>query len=469
MDRLIKPDEQTVDVLFNRGLKCSQTFKLTNLMHTMPVAISLTTSDPQIFSFPQPFYILPPLSTSSFLVQLNKPFDQPPLSTAPATILVRSSTLPTGKAHQDDLRRLFSKPGPHIFKDATLPIYFVGPQAAEFLLTSSFETMYSVFSKAISCCDESQLTCLLRVAAVNGNSHFISALIEAGADVNDRDPEGESVMSLAVKSGKADAVRVLIQSGYVMDDKIDRFLHVAAAMNKADIMENLCLGYVDIDLDSVNSLGQTALHLAAIHGQVEALQFLVSVGSNVDSTDRFGWTPLHYAAQEGHFEAVEFLLNHSVYSKYAVTKEGQTAFALAVERGNLDLYDSLCLGDLLQRAARIDDVHAIKSCLARGADVNGKDQNGWTPLHRAAFKGHIESVKVLVSSQGARVDVVDGSGYTPLLRAVEAGNVEVAVYLLSRGAKTGLKSLDGRLPCDIECLKNHPSLVIPLDQVKERD
>ncbi|KAL0459597.1 UNVERIFIED_CONTAM: hypothetical protein Slati_0586900 [Sesamum latifolium] len=442
MDRLIKPDVQTVDVFFNRGLKCSQTFKLTNLMHTMPVAISLTTSSPQIFSFHQPFSILPPLSTSSFVIQLNRPFDQPPLSSPPATILVRSSTLPTGKAHQDDLRRLFSKPGPHIFKDATLPIYFVGPQAAEFLLaSSSFETMNinSVFSKAISCCDESQLTSLLRVAAVNGNSHSISALIEAGADVNDSDPDGESIMSLAVKSGKADAVQVLIQSGYVVDNVIDRFLHVAAAMNKVDIMEILCLGYMDIDLDSVNSRGQTALHLAAIHGQVEAIQFLVSVGSNVDSTDRFGWTPLHYAAQEGHFEAVEFLLNHLVYSKYAITKEGQTAFDLAVERkfGPIRFF-------MLRRPV-------AESC-----------------KNRRPFKGHIESVKVLVS-QGACVDVVDGSGYTPLLRAVEAGNVEVAVYLLSRGAKASLKSLKGRLPCDFECLKNHPSLVIPLDQVKEID
>ncbi|KAI3449570.1 hypothetical protein Pfo_006235 [Paulownia fortunei] len=470
MDRLIKPDVQVLDVLFIRGQSCCQTFKLTNLMHTMSVAISLTTSNPAIFSFSQPFSIIPPLSTAPFTLHLNKPCDQPPLSTPPDTILVRSSILPTGKAHQDDLRRLFSMPGRHIFKDATLPIHFVGPHVAEFLLSPSSKPLEInfLFSKAISWCDESQLTSLLRIAATNGKSHFISTLIEAGADVNDRDSEGESLISLAVKSGNTNAVQILIESGSVIDNKIDRCLHFAAAMNRVDLMEILCLGYVDIDLNSVNSQGQTAMHLAAIHGQVEALQFLVSVGSDVDITDCEGWTPLHYAAQEGDVEAVEHLLNHSVFAKYAVTKEGKTAFALAVDKANSDLYDSLHLGDLLHRAARIDDVHAMKSCVAQGAEVNGRDQNGWTPLHRAAFMGHMESVRFLVS-HGARVDLVDGTGYTPLLRAVEAGHVEVAMYLLSHGAKASLKSLKGMgVPSELECFKNHPSLVNPLHQEEER-
>ncbi|KAG8389409.1 hypothetical protein BUALT_Bualt02G0226200 [Buddleja alternifolia] len=471
MDRLIKPDTQSLDLFFIKGQKCSQTFDLTNLMHTMPVAISLTSSNPSIFSFPKPFAIIPPLSTLSFTIQLNNPCHNPPLSTPPNTVLVRSSMLPTGKAHQDDLRRLFSKPGPHIFKDAILPISFVGPQAAEFLLLSqpssnNLEIDFH-FSKAISRCDESDLTSLLRIAAVNGKSHFVSALIEAGADVNDKDSNRDSVMSLAVKSGEIDIVQVLIESGYVIENKIDRFLHDAAAMNRVDLMEILCLGYVNLDLDSVNSHGQTPLHLAAINGQVEALQFLISVGSEVDVTDIDGYTPLHYAAQEGHFEAVEFLLNHSVFGKYALTKDGKTAFALAVENNNLGLYDLLHLGDLLHRAARIDDVHTMKSCLAQGARVDGQDQNGWTPLHRASFKGHLESVKLLVS-HGARVDVVDRTGYTPLLRAVEAGHVEVAMHLLSHGAKASLKSLKGMVNCDVESFKNHPSLVNTLHQEKEK-
>ncbi|KAL0391071.1 UNVERIFIED_CONTAM: hypothetical protein Scaly_0464200 [Sesamum calycinum] len=466
MDRLIKPDVQAVDVFFVRGQKCGRAFKLTNLMHTMSVAVCLTTSDPVLFSVLKPFSIIPPLTTSSFTLVLNEPCDRPPLSSHPCTILVRSSMLPTGKAHQDDLQRLFSKPGPHIFKDATIPISFVGPHVAEFLLSPSSMSLEInfLFSKAISWCDESQLTSLLRLAVENGKSHFVSALIEAGADVNDRGVEEESFISLAVKSGNADAVQILIESGCVINNEIDRFLHVAAAMNRVDIMEILCLGYPDINLNSVNSQGQTAVHLAAIQGQVEALQFLVSIGSEVDVTDRDGWTPLHYAAHEGHIETSEFLLHHSVYAKYAVTKEGKTAYALAVEKGYSDLYDMLHLSDSLHRAARIDDVHTMKSCLAQGANVNRTDQNGWTPLHRAAFKGHMESVKLLLN-YGARIDLVDGTGYTPLLRAVEAGHVQVAMYLVAHGAKASLKSLKEIVPSDhMECFKNHHStLVNPSD------
>ncbi|KAL1550234.1 protein VAPYRIN-LIKE-like [Salvia divinorum] len=463
MDRLIKPEVQELNFSFTKGQKCTQTFNLTNLMHTMPVAVSLTSTDPSVFSLHPSLSVIPPLSTSSFILSLTKPCDQPPLSTPPA-VVVRSSMLPTRKASHDHLLHLFSKPGPHIFKDATIPISLIGLNVAQFLLSpcsNSLELDFQ-FSKAISVCDEKQLTSLLRSAVANGKSHFISTLIDAGADVSCRERgHEESLMCLAVRSGKVESLEILIESGCVVDPSVDLLLHVAAAANYVDTMEIVCLSYVDLDLNAVDMQGSTALHIAALNGNVEAIQFLISVGADVDVTDHDGWTPLHFAAENGHLDVVERLLDQAVFAKYAVNRDGKTAFGLAVERGNSHLYDVLQLGDMLQRAARLDDVHAMKSCLAQGAKVNGLDQNGWSPLHRAAFKGHLESVRLLVS-HGARVDSVDGSGYTPLLRAVEAGHVEVAMYLLSHGAKASLKSLSGVVKFDLEEFKNHPSLVKPL-------
>ncbi|XP_057774863.1 protein VAPYRIN-LIKE-like [Salvia miltiorrhiza] len=465
MDRLIKPEVQELNLAFIKGQKCSQTFNLRNLMHTMPVAVSLTSTDPSVFSLHPCLSVIPPLSTASFSLSLTKPYDQPPLSTPPAAVVVRSSMLPTRKASHDHLLHLFSKPGPHIFKDATIPISLVGLNVAQFLLSpcsNSLELDFQ-FSKAISVCDEQQLTSLLRAAVANGKSYLISTLIEAGAEVScrERSDDEESLLCLAIRSERIESLQLLIESGCAVDPRVDLLLHAAVAVKRVDMMEIVCLSYVDLDLNAVDVQGRTALHIAALNGHVEAIQFLVSVGADVDVTDHEGWTPLHFAAEHGHLDAVERLLGHAVFAKYAVNRDGKTAFGLAVERGNSHLYDALQLGDVLQRAARVDDVHTMKSCLAQGAKVNGVDQNGWSPLHRAAFKGHLESVRILVS-HGARLDSVDGSGYTPLLRAVEAGHVEVAMYLLSHGAKASLKSLGGLAKFDLEGFNNHPSLVNPL-------
>ncbi|XP_031112223.1 uncharacterized protein LOC116016203 [Ipomoea triloba] len=60
----------------------------------------------------------------------------------------------------------------------------------------------------------------------------------------------------------------------------------------------------------------------------------------------------------------------------------------------------------------------------KGANVNERDQNGWTALHRVAFKGRMECVNMLVS-HGAEIGVVDGSGFS--VRPVEKMNSAVTV------------------------------------------
>ncbi|KAE9460525.1 hypothetical protein C3L33_07540, partial [Rhododendron williamsianum] len=251
-------------------------------------AVSLSTTNPSYLSFPHPFSILPPLSTSSFFLHLS-PSSHPPLSSPPDTVLVRSSMLPTGKADPDDLRRLFSKP----------------------------------------------------TAAETGHPYFVSALIDAGADVNNRDSEGKSVASLAVRKGDVDSVRIILtESGFKIDNSMDTLLHNAAAVDRVDIMEVLCLGFQDIDVNSVDSNGRTALHVAAVCGKVNSIQFLLSVGGDPDIVDSNGWAPLHFAVAGGHVEAAEWLLDATTFAKSAVTKEGLTAYALAAEKGHSELYDS---------------------------------------------------------------------------------------------------------------------------------
>jgi len=64
-------------------------------------------------------------------------------------------------------------------------------------------------------------------------------------------------------------------------------------------------------LDHANlqgSQGESALHMAAAAGQLEAMRLLLSLRCNANAQDAQGETPLHYASYTGHSAAVQLLL-----------------------------------------------------------------------------------------------------------------------------------------------------------------
>src|SRR5262245_35542407 len=63
-------------------------------------------------------------------------------------------------------------------------------------------------------------------------------------------------------------------------------------------------------------------------------------------------------------------------------------------------------GDDLIAAAKRGDAEAVKSLLAKGANVNAKTRYDQTPLMFAAEKGHLEIVRILIEA-GADINATD--------------------------------------------------------------
>ncbi|XP_030844004.1 myotrophin-like [Strongylocentrotus purpuratus] len=85
----------------------------------------------------------------------------------------------------------------------------------------------------------------------------------------------------------------------------------------------------------------------------------------------------------------------------------------------------------------------INIFMSQGADVNEGDNDGWTALHRAAQKGHLDVTKYLIS-QGADVNKLTQNDLTDIRLAIQHGNTSIIEKLVSEGADLNVQSTDGQ-------------------------
>ena len=96
-----------------------------------------------------------------------------------------------------------------------------------------------------------------------------------------------------------------------------------------------------------------------------------------------------------------------IYERIRENERTRAAPEKLDQRGRSQLHDAV----IDHRRGRIVEL------LAAGADVNRKDNGGWTPLHFAAQEQVVEIARTLIEA-GAEVDSKDHFGNTPLWRAV---------------------------------------------------
>ena len=93
-------------------------------------------------------------------------------------------------------------------------------------------------------------------------------------------------------------------------------------------------------------------------------------------------------------------------------------------------------------AASYGHLDICRLLIDKGAQVEAKDRNGWTPLHWAAHQGHVETVRLLCD-RGADVEVRDYRGWRPLHQAVQSGCISIMKELIEeRNTEINAKNND---------------------------
>ncbi len=89
-------------------------------------------------------------------------------------------------------------------------------------------------------------------------------------------------------------------------------------------------------INQAREAGDTALHLAAMEGQDEAVRALLAAGANINAQTLQGFTALHHAASRGHRDVVLVLIEGGADTSLR-NGEGKLASDFAVIGGVTDL------------------------------------------------------------------------------------------------------------------------------------
>lgn len=181
----------------------------------------------------------------------------------------------------------------------------------------------------------------IHYAATNGLADITAYFAEHGVDVDVRASKGMTPLLFAAQAGQLETCRVLAEHGAdLRAQPLDEFglnsLHKAVYNNKAEVARFLLEKGVPVDVRT--GKGNTALHLAAESGSMDALKTLVEFKADLRAKTCDEWQELavHRAAYFGNRDIVAFFLDAGI-DVNVTTAPGSTLLTLAAEKGDIEL------------------------------------------------------------------------------------------------------------------------------------
>ncbi|TAH50071.1 MAG: ankyrin repeat domain-containing protein [Betaproteobacteria bacterium] len=170
-----------------------------------------------------------------------------------------------------------------------------------------------------------------------------------------------------------------------------------------------------IDPDTVDAQGNTLLILAAREGQLATVEALLKYRASIGTRNQAGDSALMLAVLAGHDKVADALMKAGA----PINQDGWTPLHYAAFEGRLALLDKL---------------------LSAGAEVNALAPNKSTALMLAARNGHIDVVRRLLKLPEVDLDLVNDAGLTADNWALQNSNSDIADLIRSERRRRGGKN-----------------------------
>jgi uncharacterized protein len=176
-----------------------------------------------------------------------------------------------------------------------------------------------------------------------------------------------------------------------------------------------------------NADGISLILVACYHRRSEIVSIFVNCGATLDIFD---------ASAVGDEQRVRMMAEQFPASLHQYSPDGFFPLALAAYFGHREI---------------------AKFLLSVGADVNqvAKNPIQISPIHSAVSSKDLEMVKLLVD-HGADVNARQQKGFTPLQGAAGSGDLDIMKLLLQNGADPAARDEEGRTAADVAASHGHP-------------
>jgi ankyrin repeat protein len=275
----------------------------------------------------------------------------------------------------------------------------------------------------------------------------------------------------AAETGDFTKVKMLVEKNpeliKTLNSEGETPLHLAIWEGHEEIVKLLLSMIKDVNLK--NASENTLLFYTAYQGRKNIARLLLDRGARFDQKNIYGRYPVHYAAREGHKGVLELLIENGANINVK-SDEGLTPLEWALDQRHKSVIDLLLKYNAELHAKSEKGIHMLHSAallgykmlvdrlISQGVNIHSKDMRGGNLMHNAAAGGLLDLISFMVS-QGTGINMLDIYGSTPLHEAAAFGKKEAVELLIKNDADINAKRPDGSTPLHVASEAGHENIV----------